>query len=117
MNFLNNRREKQDIWSKSLIALNVFVWILLLITLLIFHRVQPEFETFFDRFYHLNLRTFWDIKYLDLLIFFVMTCIIFSIIGFIMGRYRGRRENDHLVSLLITGVISIGLLLTALFHL
>ncbi len=117
MNFLANRRERKDIWAKSLIGLNIFVWLLLVVIMLIFHRAQPEFETFFDRFYLLNLRTFWDIKYIDLLIYFVVTGIIISLIGLFMGRYRGRRKNDHLISLLITGVISVTLLLTALFHL
>ncbi len=65
MNFLANRREKKDIWAKSLIGLNIFVWLLLIVIMLIFHRAQPEFETFFDRFYLLKLRTFWDIKYVD----------------------------------------------------
>ncbi|MCK5096619.1 MAG: hypothetical protein KAR45_00870 [Desulfobacteraceae bacterium] len=117
MNLLRNRREKQDIWSKSLIALNIFVWILLIIILLIFHKAQPEFETFFDRFYQLNLRTFWDIKYSDLLIYFVATGLFISLTGWILGRFRGRRENDHLISLFLTGLISIILLLTALFRL
>ncbi|MCD4741310.1 MAG: hypothetical protein K8R67_02340, partial [Desulfobacteraceae bacterium] len=58
---INNRRKQRDFWSKSLIALNIFAWLLLLVVLLVFHRVQPEFESFFDRFYRLNLRTFWDI--------------------------------------------------------
>ncbi|MCK5541886.1 MAG: hypothetical protein KAI40_04280 [Desulfobacterales bacterium] len=117
MNPIKNRRKKKDIWAKSLIALNVFVWLMLLAILLVFHRVQPEFETFFDRFYHLTLRTFWDIKYLDLLIYFVIVSIIISLIGLIISRYRGRRENDHLISLLITGIISAILLLIALCHL
>ena len=116
LNPTNNRREKRDIWSKSLIALNIFAWLLLLVVLLVFHRVQPEFESFFDRFYRLNLRTFWDIKYLSLLIYFVMSGISISITGLIISRYRGRRKNDHSVSLLITGVISFLLLLSALFH-
>ncbi|MCD4742496.1 MAG: hypothetical protein K8R67_08500, partial [Desulfobacteraceae bacterium] len=97
--------------------LNIFAWLLLLVVLLVFHRVQPEFESFFDRFYRLNLRTFWDIKYLSLLIYFVMSGIIINLIGLMISRYRGRRKNDHTVSLLITGGISFTLLLIALFHL
>jgi hypothetical protein len=117
LSLLNDRREKKDFWAKSLIALNIFTWLLMLIILLIFHRAQPEFETFFDRFYNLDIRTIWDIRYLDLLIYFVMAGINISIIGLLISIYRGRRESDHLISLVITGIISIILLLTALFNL
>lgn len=117
MSLLENRRNKRDIWSVSLIVLNMFAWLLLLFVLLIFHRVQPEFETFFDRFYRLDLRTFWDMSYLDLLIYFVMSGIVISIIGLILSRFRGRRESDHSVSLVITGVVSLVFLGIALFHL
>lgn len=117
MNSNRNRRKKSDVWAKFLIGLNIFVWFVLLAVLLIFHRAQPEFESCFDRFYHLNLRTFWDIEYLYLLIHFIIASIIISLIGLIISRYRGRREDDHLVSLFITLMISISLLLIALCHL
>ncbi len=116
LNAIKNRRRKRDIWAKTLIALNIFAWLLFLVILLVFHKVQPEFETFFDRFYQLDIRTFWDLRYSSTLIYCVMSGITINITGLIISRYRGRRENDPMMSLIITGIISLILLMTALFN-
>ena len=117
MNYLKDRREKKDFWSISLVILNVLASILLIVILLVFHRAQPEFETVFDRFYQLKLRTFWDLRYLDLLIYFVMSGICVSIIGLILSLYRGRRKSDHSIALIIMGILSFILLLVSLYKL
>ncbi|MCP4671513.1 MAG: hypothetical protein GY857_09425 [Desulfobacula sp.] len=83
--------------------------------LLVFHRAQPEFESFFDRFYKLDLRTTWDIKYLRYLIYTVITGIIISLSGLVLGMFRGRRQNDHNKALIITGIISLIMLVISIF--
>jgi len=102
-----DRRNIADFWAKLLFYLNILAWILLVFILLIFHRAQPEFETVFDRFYQLNLRTDWDIQYLYYLIYTVIFGIFISIAGLLLGIFRGRRENDHKKALIITGIISL----------
>ena len=62
--------------------------------MLIFHRAQPEFETFFDRFYQLNLRTVWDLHFLQYLLYIIFLGLAISIFGVILARFRGRRKND-----------------------
>jgi len=101
-----DRRKTTDFWAKLLFYLNILAWILLIVILLIFHRAQPEFETLFDRFYQLKLRTNWDIQYLYYLIYMVIFGIFISIVGLLLGIFRGRRENDHKKALIITGIIS-----------
>ena len=101
-----DRREIIDCWAKLLFYLNILAWILLIVILLIFHRAQPEFETLFDRFYQLKLRTDWDIQYLYYLTYMVIFGIFISIGGLLLGIFRGRRENDHKKALIITGIIS-----------
>ena len=105
-----DRRKTTDFWARFLFYLNILAWILLIVILLIFHRAQPEFETLFDRFYQLKLRTDWDIQYLYYLIYMVIFGIFTSITGLLLGIYRGRREKDHKKALIITGIISIILL-------
>ena len=102
-----DRRQTIDFWAKLLFCLNILAWILLIIILLVFHRAQPEFETLFDRFYRLNLRTDWDLQYLNYLIYMVISGIFISIAGLLLGVFRGRRERDHKKALIITGIISI----------
>jgi len=110
-----DRRKTIDFWAKILFYLNILAWILLIIILLIFHRAQPEFETLFDRFYQLKLRTHWDIQYLYYLTYMVIFGIFISITGLLLGVFRGRRENDHKKALIITGIISIIMLWVSMF--
>lgn len=102
-----DRRKTNDFWASLLFYLNILAWILLISILLIFHRAQPEFETLFDRFYQLDLRTSWDIQYLDYLIYMVTFGIFISLSGLFLGFFRGRRQNDQKKALIITGIISV----------
>ncbi|THB76482.1 MAG: hypothetical protein D3926_17475 [Desulfobacteraceae bacterium] len=111
------RRKKKDFLSGFLIGLNILAWVLILPILLIFHRAQPEFETFFDRFYGLDLRTFWDIRYLYILVYLVMLGMIMSLTGLILSLFRGRRQGDQVTSLVVMGLISFLLLMISLYHL
>lgn len=111
-----DRRRRKDLLSRVLIGLNISAWILIIPILMVFHRTQPEFETFFDRFYGLELRTFWDIKYLYILIYLVMAGIVLSLSGLLISIFRARRRNDHLFPLVIMGLVSCIFLIIALCH-
>lgn len=111
------RRKTIDFWAKFLFYLNIAAWILLAFILFIFHRAQPEFETIFDRFYHLKLRTNWDIQYLYYLTYSVIFGIFISVSGMLLGIFRGRRKNDHKKILILTGIISLTMLWVAIVQL
>lgn len=101
------RRKATDFWARLLFLLNICAWILLAAILFVFHRAQPEYETVFDRFYNLKLRTYWDIQYLYYLVYIVSAGIFISLSGLILGIYRGRRERDHKKALIVTGILSV----------
>ena len=105
-----DRRKKIDLWVRGLLCLNILAGILVVFMLIAFHFAQPEFETLFDRFYHLKLRTEWDIQYVYYLIYLVILGICISLCGLLLGTFRGRRENDPKKALMITGIISLILL-------
>jgi putative exporter of polyketide antibiotics len=105
-----DRRKKTDLWARGLFCLNILAGILVVFMLLAFHFAQPEFETLFDRFYQLKLRTHWDMQYLYYLIYLVILGIFISLCGLLLGIFRGRRENDPKKALMITGIISLILL-------
>ena len=65
----SDRRSSKDVWAYLFIWINYFAWAVLLVCLLVFHRAQPEFETLFDRFYQLNLRTYWDQDFIRYLVY------------------------------------------------
>jgi hypothetical protein len=109
-----DRRKTNDLWARILFYLNILAWILLIFMLLVFHRAQPEFETIFDRFYDLKLRTSWDIQYLVYLVYVVGIGIFVSLSGLMLGIFRGRRKKDGKTALIITGIISLTLLWVSL---
>ncbi len=109
-----DRRNITDFWARLLFYLNILAWMLLVFMLVIFHQAQPEFDTVFDRFYQLNLRTDWDIQYLYYLIYTVVFGIFTCLSGLLLGVFRGRRENDHKKALIITGIISFVMLVAAI---
>ncbi len=108
------RRRHTDIWSKLLFYLNIVSWIMIGIILFVFHKAQPEYETVFDRFYQLQLRTNWDLQYVYYLIYVVVFGILLSIAGIVLGIYRGRRKQDHKKVLILTGILSTIALITSL---
>jgi len=110
-----DQRKRIDFWARLLFVFNLVSWILLVIILLVFHRAQPEFESFFDRFYQLSLRTHWDNQFLFYLFFLVISGIIMSTLGLIIGLFRARRKNDSKKALIITGLISLMMLIASFF--
>ncbi len=74
-----------------------------MISLLVFHRAQPEFETFFDRFYDLKLRTYWDKTFLRYLVFASGFGLTASMAGICLALFRGRRKTDQNKSIVILG--------------
>ncbi len=104
-----------DFWAGLLFYLNIMAWVLLIILLLVFHRAQPEFETLFDRVYQLDLRTNWDSQYLYYLTYTVILGILLCLTGLSLAIFRGRRQKDSKVALIITGIISLLMLSVTIF--
>ena len=109
-----DRRKTKDFWARLLVKLNLISWGILILILFVFHRAQPEFESFFDRFYQLSLRTSWDVEYLYYLMIIVIAGVLVSIFGLVLGVFRGRRSKDHKNALIFTGILSSVLLAVCL---
>lgn len=106
------RRCGVDIWVKTLRFFNVSAWVLIGAVLIVFERARPQFESFFDRFYKLKLRTNWDIRFVDYLLWLVIAGIIISASGLLLSRIRARRKDDcKSVGLMSMGIISLGFLI------
>jgi hypothetical protein len=75
------------------------------VSLLVFHRAQPEFETFFDKFYRLDLRTSWDMAFVQYLVATILLGSIVSILGLGLSRFRARRQTDHKKHLIFLGFL------------
>jgi ABC-type Fe3+ transport system permease subunit len=92
---LYERRENKDYWARLFILINFLAWGVLFVLVLVFHKAQPEFETVFDRFYQLDLRTNWDMQFLQYLVYTILLGLILSIAGLGLSLFRARRKTDH----------------------
>ncbi len=102
-----DRRCGRDIWSRVLIGLNVSVWLLVIGFLIVIEMAKPQYETFFDRFYRLGLRTEWDFEAFFYLYYLIAAGLVISIAGFCLSSVRARRKTDYsCTSFLILWVIS-----------
>ena len=103
-----DRRKGPDLWIRILKVLGVVSWFFMLLFLILLEIAKPEFESFFDRFYHLNLRTTWDLEVAQHLYQLMFIGLGISIIGLLIGSQRYRRKTDKPPSaLILIGVISI----------
>jgi cation transporter-like permease len=75
------------------------------VSLLFFHKAQPEFETFFDKFYGLGLRTTWDMKFVQYLVYTILLGLVVSVMGMGLSRFRARRKTDPKKQLILLGVL------------
>ena len=94
--------------------MNLGAWGLLMVLFVIFHRAKPEFETFFDRFQQLKVRTEWDLNYIYVLMQMVSVSLVICLAGLLLSRYRGRRRTDPKRALFITGITALIMLITAI---
>ena len=89
------RRKSTDLFRLVFIWMNIIACVGLIAAILIFHRAQPEFETFFDRFYGLQLRRYWDQNYVRFLVYVLGAGTLGSAVCLWLSRYRGRRSTDR----------------------
>lgn len=106
------RRNRPDFWARSLEWFVVGGWFLMLVALLVLSLAKPQVETFFDRYYQIPLRRFWDDRLLVWLEGFMVAGFCLGLIGLLINWRRHRRETDeYRVSLVLISAISlIGLL-------
>ncbi len=112
---LLERRKNKDYWALFFVFINFLAWGILFITVLVFHRAQPEFETFFDKFYQLELRTSWDIQFLQYLDYTIFLGLMLSAAGLCLSFFRARRKTDYKKHLILLVSLYFILLIISVF--
>ncbi len=108
LNNRTDRRGKKDVWTRLLAFFNVLSWGIIALILIVTERAKPEFVSFFDKFYELELRTWWDVEFVKYLFWLAFAGSIMSSVGLILSVTRARRQNDtSRLGLLLMGMLSV----------
>ncbi|ABA89724.1 hypothetical protein Pcar_2485 [Syntrophotalea carbinolica DSM 2380] len=90
-----DRRRGPDIRVRSLRYLALAGWTALIICFFIFGRAKPQVETFFDRYYDIHLRLYWDTAWLRPLLWLLVAGLVVSLAGLLVNSRRHRRRSDE----------------------
>ena len=105
----HDRRKGRDKIS-SLISYGTMIgWVLWLIGMMLVDRASPPLETFFDRFFGVRVRVYWEASLL-LWYFVIMTILsIFSLSSLTFNLIHHRRTKDkYKISIILLAIASLG---------
>ena len=112
MTGVKKKMDGQKYWT----LFNCLAWIMILLVLITTECAKPQFETFFDRFYGLPLRTWWDIDFLQYLMWVSIFGILMSFLGIMLNLTRARRKKDSsIIHIVVMGIVSLAALLGAMY--
>lgn len=89
---INSR--SSDLFYRVIIGANIITWVLLLVSLVVFHYARPEFITGVQMFWGIDGRDFWLQPHLQHLLMLLQTCLLLSIILLYLRTKRNRRKAD-----------------------
>jgi hypothetical protein len=102
------RRQRTDFWVRLLTGFNGLAWLVIAAILILAGLAKPQFESFFDRFYHLKIRVWWDLELIRHLLYLNIAGTVLSSAGLVLSLRRARRSTDRSrVPLLLMGAVSV----------
>ncbi|SFI14153.1 hypothetical protein SAMN05192551_10716 [Tindallia magadiensis] len=103
-----NRRRGKDIWLKMIRWIGIVSWALMIPLLILIDQAQPQFETFFDRYFDVQVNPRWNYEVLRYAFYLMVILLILSSIGLMINKKRSRRKGDYYrINLIIIFVLSI----------
>ncbi len=101
----NNRRKHPDTLLQLLAWSNAVAVISLAVALCVAAVAKPKLETFFDRYYNLQLRQTWNTDLIGYIGFMLLLSCLTSIVGLFINSKRLRRKDDYIRATLILSLI------------
>ena len=102
------RRRGPDKFIKTIRWLAILGWVNFGISLILFDKAKPDFETFFDRLFHIEMRHYWNESFAFLSFAWFILCIVLSIAGIIINKKRHRRKTDeYRLNLIVLAIVSL----------
>lgn len=107
----NERRKGPDFWVKWIKWAGYFSWVIAFAIIILTDRAKPPVETFFDRYFHIQLKRTWDIylmryAFLLLLVLFFI-CVFTIIVNFRRHRRKTDRYNPSIIILSVLSLLGI----------
>lgn len=105
--YYKNRRGEPDAILKWLDIASVLTWFLILFNISLFLYARPVTENFFDRLFNVEVRDYWDTRFLT--ITFILSAFLFvlSLVSIYLNTKRLKRKYDRIrKSLIISAVFS-----------
>lgn len=101
----------QDVFYQCVLILNLLAWVLLVISLVVFHYARPEFITGVQNYWGIEGRDFWSQSHLESLLALLQASLALSLIVFWLRAKRNRRKSDpvaiNLLLLLLISTVSL----------
>jgi len=94
--FIEDRRKKPDALCKWLEIASIAVWVILFCVLIFFENARPQIETFFDRFFGIEVRETWDDSKLNTAFYLLVFLLLFSAFSIFLNSKRLKRRTDRI---------------------
>jgi hypothetical protein len=102
-----DKRRGPDTLLKTVRGIGIVSWIFIFVILFIVDRAKPQVETFFDRFFQVQLQQVWDLELLRYAFFLMFLVFFLCIIALFINSRRVKRKTDRYnPSVIIIAVLS-----------
>ncbi|RQD69743.1 MAG: hypothetical protein D5S00_05770 [Tindallia sp. MSAO_Bac2] len=103
-----NRRKGQDLWLKTIQCIGIISWLLMIPLLILIDQAKPQFETFFDRYFDIQVDAGWDYEVFRYALYLMVAMLILSGIGLLINKTRHKRKDDYYrINLIIIFMLSL----------
>ena len=104
----NERRKKVDWVVRMATIMSLISWVVAFGVWVVLYSAQPEKEHMFSRYFHMEVRDYWDTSLLPLAFLLLAASLCICVGAFIFNMQRMRRKTDkYRKSIIIIGAITI----------
>lgn len=95
----NDERRKQprskSLLFKSVVGINILIWLLMLVALTLYHYGRPELSAGFYEYLGIQVRKTWKEDYYNALVVLLQSCLGLTLVSMFLRAQRSRRKNDN----------------------
>lgn len=103
-----DRRKGPDFWVKWIKWAGSFSWVIAFTIIVLTDRAKPPVETFFDRYFHIQLDKTWDTDLMRYAFFLLLVLFFTCVFTMIINSRRHRRKTDRYnPSIIVLSVLSL----------